>query len=404
MSFASHFGTFQKLLFILILVVCAPMPLHAYEFTRCGVNSCYWERYPVGFSVSKNVENLFDGAQDVVINSFKRWESDRQTFCTLDFQYDGLTDIVWSSNSPDFKNVIFKTSSGWDYGEQTLALTLCYYEANGKVVDCDIAINAQDYVWSADGAPGTYNLTDTITHEIGHFWGLGHSEVEEATMYAYYREKIIASDLDEDDIRAAADAFCNGQMPPDDEYEQNDSLWMASTDFTDVELPDLLLYDKDVFRLRNKGGAFPKIEILDEDDERYKFISLYAGTAGDPDFLGASWCMGECVVAPTKKAIDTIASYVMVETNFDCSSISVSPYHMKITQVDSVSEQELSDEPAECADIGGDNDSGDDENNGCGCAVGSNFRQSDPTFGVCALFVLCFVIAGMRRKKTKPRK
>ncbi len=355
-----------------IAIVCAcclaPATLWAYEYTYCGVKPCYWERYPVKYYINDNVENLFNGARDVIIGSFERWGKDRQSFCELDFQNGGSTDVAATNYPPDYKNVVFRKSSGWEHGDDTLALTQCYYEISGNIVDCDIVINAQDYQWSSDGAGGTYNLADTITHEIGHFWGLDHTDVEEATMYPYYNEKSISSDLDEDDIRAAADAFCDGDMPPDDGCEQDDSLWLAQSDFEQAELFDLRLYDKDVFRIRNKGGTFPLIEIADEDDERYKLVGLYSGTAGKPDFHGQSWCLGNCLVAPARRAVDSIVSYIMVETNFECSSISASPYHITITQVESVDEDKLSEEPDECADSGDDDDDEEDDL-ACGCGL-----------------------------------
>jgi len=63
-----------------------------------------------------------------------------------------------------------------------VALTSVFARADGHIVDADLQINAIDYDW-ANRDPGyepsngldPYDLQNAVTHEFGHFQGLGHT-------------------------------------------------------------------------------------------------------------------------------------------------------------------------------------------------------------------------------------
>ncbi len=67
-----------------------------------------------------------------------------------------------------------------------VALTPISYElGSGAILDADVIFNARDYAWSTDGAPGTFDVQDVLTHEIGHFIGLDHAPGVSGTMWPY---------------------------------------------------------------------------------------------------------------------------------------------------------------------------------------------------------------------------
>ena len=52
------------------------------------------------------------------------------------------------------------------------------------------------------------DIQNTVTHEIGHMVGLGHSDVEKATMYASALDQELKKrDLDADDIQAVCTLY-----------------------------------------------------------------------------------------------------------------------------------------------------------------------------------------------------
>jgi MYXO-CTERM domain-containing protein len=56
-------------------------------------------------------------------------------------------------------------------------------------------------------------LANIVTHEAGHFIGIGHSDVDEATMYASAdRTSVGKRSLEQDDINAVCDIYPPGNL------------------------------------------------------------------------------------------------------------------------------------------------------------------------------------------------
>ncbi|HET9232988.1 MAG TPA: matrixin family metalloprotease, partial [Candidatus Eisenbacteria bacterium] len=73
----------------------------------------------------------------------------------------------------------------------------------GEIVDADILFNANDFHFSTATTIPTsdaYNLRAVATHEFGHFFGLSHSVVVGATMYAVVPRNTSAWSLERDDV------------------------------------------------------------------------------------------------------------------------------------------------------------------------------------------------------------
>ncbi|MCC6158220.1 MAG: matrixin family metalloprotease [Deltaproteobacteria bacterium] len=362
----------RRVFLALASLVALATTANAYTFTQCGSSTCRWKDFPVGYLVSDTIEDLFPGATTVARAAISRWDHDRQTFCEIDFNDGGTTSIAESD--PDGDSIVFANSSDWSYGKDTLAVTQCYFDAGGNLLDCDISVNAQDWTWDDHFAGDTVlNLRDTLTHEAGHMWGLGHSEDQYATMYAYYDERIVAADLDEDDIRANADAYCDGDMPPDDELEPNDSLFLGRGPYDEIDLTSLRLYDTDVFKLNTQGGTFPLIEITDNEPARRKWVRVYTG---ERDLLGEARCDGDCRVAPTLSAVPSTVSYLEIQTDFEESSVSAKSYSLAVSQVSEVDPATLTDDDVDEED----EEEVDDEDGGgfCGGVVGADDGSSLP--------------------------
>ncbi|MDP9000543.1 MAG: matrixin family metalloprotease, partial [Myxococcota bacterium] len=88
------------------------------------------------------------------------------------------------------QHVIVFRDDKWPYSDasNTLGLTTVTFEADtGELYDADTEINGTVPLSVGDPVPlGGYDLESIVTHEMGHFLGLGHSSVSTATMYAQY--------------------------------------------------------------------------------------------------------------------------------------------------------------------------------------------------------------------------
>jgi len=94
----------------------------------------------------------------------------------------------------------------WEDQTEALAVTIVSYEvATGRILDAEIRIN-DEADWSIVGSgaqdPSRYDVQNTVTHEIGHAFGLAHAQDRpEATMYpSAATAEILKRDLDPDDV------------------------------------------------------------------------------------------------------------------------------------------------------------------------------------------------------------
>src|SRR6185436_12882868 len=93
-------------------------------------------------------------------------------------------------------------------GTDTIALTTVTYDTEkGDIFDADIEINAAkvDGVvvnnFTTSDTDVDIDLLSVLTHEAGHFLGIAHSGVSDATMYPQYAPGNTAlRDLTDDDV------------------------------------------------------------------------------------------------------------------------------------------------------------------------------------------------------------
>jgi hypothetical protein len=87
-----------------------------------------------------------------------------------------------SSSTNNRNDVYFTNSSSTFGGNSVLALTkVSFSESTGVIQEADIIINDAVFFSSTKGV-GNY-LGDLISHELGHFVGLGHSQVHGSSMF-----------------------------------------------------------------------------------------------------------------------------------------------------------------------------------------------------------------------------
>jgi len=114
------------------------------------------------------------------------------------------------------------------YSAFAFAVTIVWHNlSTGEILDADMMINDQlatnrfaggPYANCPDsgcpaGNPGEADLASIVTHEIGHFIGIGHSELDDATMFASAtRTSVEKRTLATDDINAVCDIYPPGSL------------------------------------------------------------------------------------------------------------------------------------------------------------------------------------------------
>ena len=103
-----------------------------------------------------------------------------------------------------------------------LAVTIVWFFDDGEIIDADMLINedlAPHTVCPDEGCvatPGTaaaVDLQNIVTHEVGHFLGIAHTNVEEATMFCESpRGEVSKRTLAEDDIAGLCAIYPPGSI------------------------------------------------------------------------------------------------------------------------------------------------------------------------------------------------
>ena len=145
-------------------------------------NGMVWPTSPVPYLVQQaGSDDLAMGDVTAAIDAaFATWQA--VPCAALAFRNEGLTPHKVKT---DGNNVILFIEANWIYGAEAAAATSLWIVDGEQTAD--IAMNGQHFTWAT--GPGnqlmatTLDLQGVLTHEIGHFSGLGHSDRAYDTMY-----------------------------------------------------------------------------------------------------------------------------------------------------------------------------------------------------------------------------
>ena len=123
--------------------------------------------------------------REVLRASFDTWDTFEEMY--IDFQEGGVSCVDSVGFDPEGAHnvAMWRVGDGsWPYPERVVGLTTLTYDTqSGEIVDADMEFNEEDFRFSFDREPDTYDLQQAVTHEVGHILGLGHSAVSGSVMY-----------------------------------------------------------------------------------------------------------------------------------------------------------------------------------------------------------------------------
>lgn len=209
----------RRVLPLLLVAACAL----AWVWTPTDDGSlptCWVERaHGVYLGQDGSVDVAFGEAESAFEDSLETWNA--PACSDWEFVYEGTTSDTAAGFDPDNldanTNVVVWNETDF-ITESFAGITMITFDPNtGRIYDADVELNGTNFSWSV-GQPGgdTFEVADVLTHELGHFLGLGHSEVAQATMAAGgVPGETHRQDLESDDIDGLCTIYPEGGVTPD---------------------------------------------------------------------------------------------------------------------------------------------------------------------------------------------
>lgn len=207
----------------------------------------HWRRRCISYGVELHGTDSMPLGQvrEVVGRSFQRWQDVQCDGTRVDFQLQETPELSqckkaqYNRKGGNINTIAFLDEEQWDkrdYDPSAFALTTVWHSTDtGEILDADTQLNDGLGPYGicpnagcddgGGGQPVTADLGNVLTHEIGHFFGMGHSEFATATMAATSdRGETAKRSLEVDDIEGFCSIYPPGSLPEACNFEPKGGL------------------------------------------------------------------------------------------------------------------------------------------------------------------------------------
>jgi hypothetical protein len=167
------------------------------------------------------------------------------------------------------------------YGSAVIGVTEVSYGSSGAIKSASIFLNEQNYNFTATpGMPfgNTIYLKDVVTHELGHFIGLSHSEVLNSSMF--YQTFPGQSELGADDIAGIRSKYDSGYGKISGHVKGGNDIGILGVNVQAISRKS----GEAIASITNEEGAF-EINGLDLGDTYYLHTSKLKNLDALPSYL-----------------------------------------------------------------------------------------------------------------------
>ncbi len=197
-------------------MLLAARPAHGFSIMETAAGKkLHWiaAEMPVPFHIESGPTEVGDGSDiDAMIDSFLEWERPQCSYLTFELVDDARSTGGNACGGP--RNTLAWVEQGWppELGRAVVAITMTCFEPGGGILGARILFNGQDHEWATDGRSTAIDVQNVTTHEIGHFVGIGHSDVPGTTMWPTTSTGDVSQrELHRDDVEAVCYLYPNPQ-------------------------------------------------------------------------------------------------------------------------------------------------------------------------------------------------